>query len=164
MPPVDHQLGALGDSLLDIPGDPVAVLGADERSDLDARLVTGTHDHLCRRVAQLVEECVRRPADRHRNRTRKTPLARIAERRVEDRGHGQVRVGVGHDHDVVLGAAERLNPLAACGRGLVNVSCDRRRTNKRDRGDLRMPQQSIHRLPRPMHHIEHPFGKAGFQE
>ena len=51
-------------------------------------------------------------------RNRHAAFARRAEAGVDHRVGGQVQVGVGQDHRVVLGAAERLHPLAVRGAGL----------------------------------------------
>ena len=62
---------------------------------------------------------------------------------------GLVEVGVGqHDH-VVLGAAERLDPLAGRGAGVVDVAGDRGGADEADRGDVRVGEQGVDGDPCP---------------
>ena len=60
-------------------------------------------------------------ADRDRRGDRHAPLAGRAERRGDEVVGGEVEVGVGQDDRVVLGAAERLDPLAVAVARLVDV-------------------------------------------
>ena len=67
------------------------------------------------------------------------------ERRGEDAVDGGVELGVGHDDDVVLGAAERLHALPVLGGRLVDVVRDRRGADERDAVDPRMLEDRVHR-------------------
>ena len=79
-----------------------------------------------------------------------------------DRGvGGQVEVGVGQHEHVVLGAAERLHPLAVGGAGLVDVAGDRRRPDERDRLDVGVDQQRVHGLLVAVDHVHHAVRKTG---
>ena len=65
---------------------------------------------------------------------------------------------------MVLGAAQRLDPLPVGGRGLVDVPGDRRGADERDRGHLGVAQQRVNGLARAVDHVEHPVGETRFQE
>ncbi len=67
------------------------------------------------------------------------------ERRGEDAVDGGVELGVGHDDDVVLGAAERLHALPVLGGRLVDVVRDRRGADEGDAVDPRVLEDRVHR-------------------
>src|SRR5439155_22450905 len=81
------------------------MLSADQRADLHVLLVAGPDDHLRGGVAQRVEERVRRLADGDRDGAGETALTGVAERRVEQRWHALLGIGVGQEDDVFLGPA-----------------------------------------------------------
>ena len=80
------------------------------------------------------------------------------------RTDGLVEVGVGHDDQMVLGPAGRLNPLAVPRAGLVDVPRHRRRADERDRAHQRMRQQCVDALAVAVHDVEDPFGQPRLQE
>ena len=79
-----------------------------------------------------------------------------------DRGvGGHLDVGVGqHDH-VVLGAAQRLHPLAVLRARLVDVAGDRRRADEADRGDVGMLEQRVDGDLVALHDVEDAVGETG---
>ena len=60
---------------------------------------------------------------------------------------------------MVLGATERLDPLAVARAGLVDVAGDRRAADERDRVDIRMGQERVHRFDVALHDVEDAVGK-----
>ena len=73
----------------------------------------------------LGDQVVGDRADRDTGADGHAAFAGRAEPGVDHRVGGQVQVGVGQDHRVVLGPAEGLHPLAVRGAGLVDVLRDR---------------------------------------
>ena len=92
-------------------------------------------------------------ADQHSDRAREASLAGGSERRSHDRGDGCLEVGVGHHHQGVLGAAERLATLAGGRRALGDVAGGRRLPDERDRVHLRVVQQPVDRIVRAVHQV-----------
>ena len=89
--------------------------------------------------------------------------AALAGRAVAGRHRGvgrHVDVGVGQHHHVVLGAAERLHPLAVPGAGLVDVAGDRRRADEADRRDVGVLEQPVDGDLVAVHDVEHAVGHA----
>ena len=78
-----------------------------------------------RALGDLGDQVVGDRADGHARRDRHAALAGGAEAGVDHGVGGQVEVGVGQDHGVVLGAAEGLHALAVGGAGRVDVLGDR---------------------------------------
>jgi hypothetical protein len=73
-----------------------------------------------------------------------------------------LKVGVGHDDQVVFGSAEGLYAFAGGGTLQVNISGDRCRADKAHRSDIRMVQERIHRrLLIPVHYVEYAVRQAG---
>ena len=163
-PAVDHELGALRHAFVDERRDAVAMLGADQGADLNARLVARPNGHPGRRVFQGVEQRIRGLAHRDGDRTGEAALAGVAERRVEDRRHRDLGVRVGHHDDVVLGTPERLDSLAAGGRLRVDMLRHRGRADERDRADARMREQSVDRHRGSVHDVEDSRRKARLEE
>ena len=98
-------------------------------------------------------------ADRHRDAAGHAALAGAAKRRELKCPHGLVEIGVGHDDEMVLGAAGRLDPLAVLRAGHVNVPGDRRRADERDRTHQRVSQERIDALLVAVHDVEDPLGQ-----
>ena len=104
---------------------------------------------------ELLDQRVRRRlADRHRHRDRHAALAGRAVGRAHQRAHRHVDVGVGQDDRVVLGAAERLNPLPVRRAGGIDVARDRRRADEAHRLYVWVRQQRVHRLLVAVDHVE----------
>ncbi len=77
---------------------------------------------------------------------------------------GRVDVGIGqHDH-VVLGAAQRLHPLAVRGAGLVDVARHRCGTDEAHRGDVGVFEDPVDCDRVALHDVEHTVGQAGLGE
>ena len=72
-------------------------------------------------------------------------LAGRAVGRADQRVGHLLGIGIGQDHHVVLGAAERLHPLAVPGAGLEHVLGDRGRADEAHRGNVRMGQDGVDR-------------------
>src|SRR5699024_10552209 len=71
-------------------------------------------------IAQLGRQFVGGVADGHGHGNRHAAFAGSAESGRADVFGGQFHVGIGHDHGVVLGAAQRLHAFAVGNAGLVN--------------------------------------------
>jgi hypothetical protein len=113
---------------------PVSASG-DERAEIhviaggvgaDLQRLDARHELLDQPVGGIL-------ADRHRHRDRHAALARGAIARADQRVDGLVHVGVGHDHHVVLGAAEALHALAVAAQPRVDILRDRGRADEADR-------------------------------
>ena len=113
------------------------MLGGDQRAHLDARLVARADLERAHPRRQVLDQPVGRLADRDRDRDRHAALAGRAVGRADQRIGHLLEVGVGQHHHVVLGAAQRLHPLAVRGAGRVDVLGDRGRADEADRGDVR---------------------------
>ncbi len=76
----------------------------------------------------------------------------------------QVEVRVGQHQHVLFAPPSALHPLAVARGGLVDVSRDRGRSHERDRRDVRMPEQGVHRLLVALDDVEHgrPAGRPSF--
>ena len=82
-----------------------------------------------------------------------------------DQGVGRgVEICVGHHHQVVLRAAERLHPLSGRARRPVDPLRHRGGANEAHRRQLGMVEQRIHRLAVAVHHVEHALGTARLRE
>jgi hypothetical protein len=113
---------------------------------------------------ELRQEMVGRVADRDRRRARHAALARAAERGGRE-GLDRLRhVGVGHDDDVVLGAAVRLHALAVPRGGLVDVLRDGRRADEGDGPDLRVGEEGVDALAAAVDDVEDALGQARLLE
>ncbi len=99
--------------------------------------------------------------DGDHNRDRHAPLPR----RSVTGGHGgvggQLHIGVGEDHHVVLGTTECLDPLAIPCPRLVDVTGDRCGADKAHRRDVGVLQDGVHRHLVPMDDIEDAIGETG---
>jgi hypothetical protein len=74
----------------------------------------------------------------------------------------EVEVGVGEDHHVVLGAAERLDALAVLAGFLVDVPGDRGRADEADGLDVGALEERVHRGLVTVQDVEHAVGKSRF--
>jgi hypothetical protein len=66
-PAIHEERGSLGDALVNVVGHPVTVLSPDERTDVNAWLVSWSDDELARLLTQRVEEGPRGVPDGHRD-------------------------------------------------------------------------------------------------
>ena len=94
-----------------------------------------------RRCDHAIARFAVRVADRHQHAAGQAALAGAAVERLGDDADRAVEVGVRHDDDEVLRAAERLRPFAGVRRALVDVPARpasiRRTTPRESRGDRR---------------------------
>ena len=142
-PAVEGDLGALLLADVEVAGDAVEVLAGDDRAHVDlgaavgrARPSSGPRGRRAARPAArptLPTGTATLPA---MHRSPAQPKAESLERRG-----GLVEVGVGHDDQVVLRPAGRLDPLAVPRAGLVDVPGHRGRADERDRAHQRVRQQ-----------------------
>ena len=105
------------------------MLAGDERAHLRLGVGAGADLQRAHPRHQLVHQPVADPADRDRDRDRHAALAGRAIGRAHQRVGRLVEIGVGHHHHVVLGAAQRLHPLA--GRRGRACRCIRRSRSSR---------------------------------
>ena len=77
-------------------------------------------------------------ADRDGDRDRHAALAGRTVRRAHQRLRGELRIGIGHHHHVILRAAERLHALAVLRGRFVDVLGDRRRADEADGRNVRI--------------------------
>jgi hypothetical protein len=103
--PVHQDPAALLLGVVDVAGDAVLAAGVDDRPHVVAQL----HGRGARHDA--VDDVLHVP-DRDHDARRHAALPRAAVGRRHDRVRGQPQLGVGHDDEVVLGAAQAQRPLA----------------------------------------------------
>ena len=151
---VDHEFGAFLHALVDIAHHLVPVLARHQRTHL--RLRIEARPDLQRRHArrQLLHQPVADIAHRDGNRDRHAALACRAIARTDQRIGHLVEVGVGHDHHVVLGAAQRLHALIHARARVIDVLADRRGAHERDRRHVGMMQQGVDRHLVAVQHLE----------
>ncbi len=94
-------------------------------------------------------------ADRHHHRAGHAPLPGGPEGGADDPVHGLVDDRVGHDHDVILGAAQGLHALAGLGRPLVDELGHRSGADKRDRVDAGVVEDALHHLAAAVDEVDH---------
>ena len=158
--PVDDELRAGRDALLDVAGDLVQVRPGDERAHVGvAHAVTGAQG--AGALGDLGDELVGDRVGREHDRDRHAPLPRSPVAGVDRGVGGQVEVGVGQDEHVVLRAAERLDPLAGGDPALVDVARDRRRPDEGDRLDVGVVEQRVDRLLVAVHDVDHAVRHSG---
>ena len=83
---------------------------------------------------------------------------------THQRRHGIVHVRIGHHDGVVLGAAQRLDALAVCAAGLIDIFRYRCGAHERNRLHPRICQQRIHGFLVTVHQVEYTFGQARFMQ
>ncbi len=117
-----------------------------------------------RHLRQPADQRLADPADPDRDAPGQAALPGIRERRGEHRRHGALQVRVGHHHQVVLRPGQRLHPLAAQRRALVDRLRHRRRADERDRPHFLVVDQRLDRLLRSVHDVQHPVREARLGE
>ena len=158
---IGHQRGARGDAVLDVAQDLVAMLRGDKRTHFGVALhAVLDHQRLDAR-SQALDHLVGHVAHCHRHRDGHAALAGRAVGRAHQGVGDLVEVGVGHDHHVVLGAAQRLHALATAGAFGVDVFGDGGRTDKGQGFHVRVRDQRVHGLLVAMHDVEHACRQAG---
>ncbi len=98
-------------------------------------------------------------ADGQGDAARHATLARAAEGREQERAGSLIKVGIGHDDQMVLRPAGRLDPLAVARAGLVDVPGHGRRADERDRSHQRMRQDRIDAFAVAVDDIQDPLGQ-----
>ena len=108
---VDDDLGAVGLAGVDVGGHLVAVRLGDQRAHVGVAGAVADLHALARSAILATRSSAIGPTATAR-RDRHAAFARRTEAGVDHRVGGQIQVGVGQDHRVVLGAAEGLHALA----------------------------------------------------
>ena len=93
-------------------------------------------------------------AHRDHHRAGHAALAGGAERAADDVADGLRHHGVGHHHHEVLGAAQRLHPLAVGRRPLVHVAGDGGRADERDGVDAGMVEDAVDDVDRAVDQVD----------
>ncbi len=158
---VDQKPGPLGDALGDTAFDAGPGRAGDDRAHLGLRV--GAVQHLQGPGARLEfgDHLVGDVADQHGDRDGHAAFAGRAIGRPDQGVDHLADIGVGHHHQVILGAAQGLHPLAEPRAGLIDVIGDRGRTDEGDRLYVGMLEQRVDRLLVALHDIEHAVGQAG---
>ena len=112
-------------------------------------------------LGDLGHQLVGDRADGHRRRDRHAALTGRAEAGVDHGVGGEVEVGVGQDHRVVLRAAEGLDALAVQRAGRVDVLRDRGGADERDGLDRGVGQQLVDGDLVALQDVEDAGGQAG---
>ena len=87
-----------------------------------------------------------------------------AEGGFDEAARGILHIRIGHEDDVIFGAAIGLHAFAVLGAGLVNVPGDGRGADEGDGFHLGMREEGIHHFPSAVHDVQHAFGQAGLFE
>ena len=162
---VDNQLGAFADALVDVTqhlflvhlGDHGTHLGGIVGGRADLQRLDAGLEFFHQRIGGLF-------AHGDRDRDCHAALAGGAIARAHQRVGCLVHVGVGHDHHVVLGAAQGLHALAVGGAARIDIFGDRGGADKADRLDVGMVEQRVDGELVAVDDVEHAFGETGFLE
>ena len=118
----------------DIPRHALEMLARDHWPHVDlGTSVSRAHFHSSGGLAEPIDQRIGDLADRYRDAACHAALARTTKRRELERAHSLVEIGIGHDDQMVFGAARRLHSLAVLRSRRIDVAGDRRRADKRDR-------------------------------
>ena len=112
-------------------------------------------------LLDLRNELVADRVDGENDRDRHAALACRTEAGVDGLVGCEIKISIGEDQHVVLGATECLNALAIRRAALVDVLRDRSRADERDALDVFIVEQGIDRLLVTVHDIEDAVGQAG---
>lgn len=158
---IDDEVGSFADRPVDHSEDTLLSVGRDERSDVCLLVDSRTNYEVVDGVEQSGSELVVGVADADDHIVGEAALPRVAVHRADDVRHGfrQDR-GVGDD-GVVLRAALRLDAFARRGRGLVDVSGDRRRADERNARDIVVGEQRVDRADAAVDEVDDALGEAG---
>ena len=158
---ISQQLSALGHTLFDVAGDTCVRRAGHDGAHLGGEV--GAVQHLQRLGAfqQLGHDLVGHIAHQHRHTDRHTTFTRRAVARTDQRVHHLVDVGIGHDHHVVLRAAQRLHTFAVARTSLVDVVGNGRGADEADGLHVRVFDQCVHCFLVALHHVEHALGQPG---
>src|SRR5207302_4978796 len=110
---VQRDRGALFLADVQITGDAIQVFARNDRAHVHGRAAVGRADgHLAGAFAQTFDERIGDRPDRHGDAAGHAPLTGATEGGRLDRLRGLLQVGVGHDDQVILRAAGRLDAFA----------------------------------------------------
>ena len=162
---VHHQLRTLGHAAVDVAGDLGLRGGSDQRAHVEAAGSAGADLQRLDLRNQLGDQRVGHlVADAYRHRDRHAALAAGAVGGTHQRADGVVEVGVGHQHRMVLRAAQGLHALAALGALGIDVFGDGGRADEADGFHFRRLEQAVHGFLVAVHHVQHALRQAGFVE
>ena len=161
---IDQQGRTLGHALVDIALDLLKMRFGDQRPHIALGIEARAHGHLGdlrfetgdHRVGGRVAHCYYQ-GNCHAALTAGPECS--AHQRVDRIGN----IGVRHDHSMVLGTAQGLDPLAVLAAFGINVFSNRRGAHEAHRFDARISQQRIHRFFVAVHHVEHAGWQARFK-
>ena len=161
---IHHQRGTFFHALVHIAQDLFEMRPGHQRTHVHAGRGAGADLHFGNLDLQARDHGVGcGVAHRHHQRNRHATFAARTIGCAHQGAHGVADVGIGHQHRVVFGAAQRLHPLAVGATGGVNVFGNRRGAHKTDCLDARIGQQRVHRLFVAVDHIEYTRWQAGLQ-
>ena len=135
---VEDQPGALRDPCLDVAEDALPMRRADDRAHRDARRRRRRRPGAPAPTPRDGPAPPRGRADRSEHASGEAALAGAAVEGLRDDVDRPVEIGVGHDDDEVLRAAEGLDALAGVRRPPVDRLRDLRRAHERDGADAGM--------------------------
>src|SRR6185295_2146092 len=159
---VDDQFGSLLDTQIDVASHFVEMLPRDKRAHF--RRVAGARVDLQRLCAlgKFLHQLVGDASHGYRNRDSHAALPCRTVGCADQRIDGLVEIGVRHDHQMILRAAEGLHTFAACGPGAIDVFGNWRGTHEAHCRDARIVQQRIDRHLVTMDYVEYAVGQSGF--
>ena len=135
--------------------------GGDQRAHLDTGRQTRPDLEFAGARRQAFDQSIGHVADRDGDRDRHAALARRTVGGTDQCVDGLVEVDIGHDDEVVLGTAERLDALAGGATGSVDGLGHGCRANEADRGDARIVEQGIDGCLVAVEHVEDARRQAG---
>lgn len=137
------------------------MLARHQRPHFRRRVVAHAYLQIARALGQPRHQFIADITDGQHHRDRHAALAGRTVGGADQRFHRAVQVRVRHHHQVVLGAAQRLHPLAVARAGFIDVLGNRRGADEAERGDVGMGEQGVHRLLVAVHHIEYAGRQTG---
>src|SRR5690625_4529128 len=162
-PAVDHDaaaglLGLVGHADHALPG-----LGGDHRRHVGGRVIARADGELLGLGLDRRQELLVDVADGDGHRDGHAALAGGAERTGGHLCGGELDVGIGHDHGVVVGSAQGLDALAGRGGGGVDVLGDGGGADEGDRGDALVGAQGIDHGLAAVDDLEDAVGQSGLR-
>ena len=159
---VDDQRCAFGDAGIDIACHFVAMRAGNQRAHFRIEAAGTDLEGRDFRRKRLDQGIGSRVAHAHRHRDRHAAFAGRPVARAEQCRHHTADVGIGHDHHVILRAAQRLHALAVGAAARVDIFGDVRGAHEADRLHPRFVQQRIDRSLVAVDHVEYAVGQTGF--
>src|SRR5215212_7889244 len=164
LPAVERDGCALFFTEVDVGADLVAVGVADDGGELRSFLAAGADFHGSGGLLESLDQVVSDPANGHENAAGEAPLPGVAVGRAYDVGNGLLEDGVGHHDHRVLGAGERLHPLAVGRPRPVDVLGHRLASDEGDGLYAWVLKDAVHRVVRPVDDVHHALGDAGLDK